>query len=384
MIIDEQYLQWATPRQTEIINAINSEGGYRAAARKLNTAQSNVSDSVKRVKKNAAAAGYSPDHDMTHVVPEGFHVKGVSTYFGEDGKPRGQWVKSGKDKTERTIEALKGAISDLITPIKGTIIPTDAPECTDKDLLCCYPIADAHLGMYAWGEETGEDWDVDISTMSILSSVKNLVDSAPSAETALIENLGDFLHTDSIENKTLRSGHQLDVDTRWARVYRKAARVYREIIKMALTKHHTVILKAVPGNHDDHASFTLAMLMQACFENEPRVTVELPINHFCYHRFGQVLIGMTHGEIKPDKLPLIMATDEREAWGETEHHVFHSGHVHHQRVFEFPGCTVESFRSPSAKDNWTHSKGYRSNRDMVMIKYHRERGEIGRVVEYIN
>jgi len=382
VIIDEEYLQWATPREREVIQAINSTGGYRKAAKKLGIGQGRVSDAVKRTRKRAAAAGYSPDHDMTRTVPEGFHVKGTSTLY-KDGKPQLQWVKSGKDNVERTIEALKEAVQDTLD-CSARAEPANPPENVDKDILCCYPIADAHLGMYAWGEETGQDWDVDISTMSILSSVRNLVESAPPAETAIIENLGDFLHTDSIENKTMRSGHQLDVDTRWARVYRKAARVYREIVEMALTKHKNVILKAVPGNHDDHASFTLAMLMQAYFENEPRVTVDLPINHFCYHRFGSVLIGMTHGEIKPDKLPLIMATDEREAWGETEHHVFHSGHVHHQRVFEFPGCTVESFRSPSAKDNWTHSKGYRSNRDMVMIKYHRERGEIGRVVEYIN
>ncbi len=41
---------------------------------------------------------------MVHTVPDGFQVKGVSTYYNDEGKPVGQWVKSVPDK-ERQLDA---------------------------------------------------------------------------------------------------------------------------------------------------------------------------------------------------------------------------------------------------------------------------------------
>ena len=39
---------------------------------------------IANVKKNAARRGWSPEHDMTRTVPDGFVAKGVSTLYGED------------------------------------------------------------------------------------------------------------------------------------------------------------------------------------------------------------------------------------------------------------------------------------------------------------
>jgi hypothetical protein len=41
------------------------------------------------VKRKAAIAGYSPEHDMTRTVPEPFVVRGTSTYYDKEGQPRG-------------------------------------------------------------------------------------------------------------------------------------------------------------------------------------------------------------------------------------------------------------------------------------------------------
>lgn len=381
--LTDEHLIYATPTEAKYAEAYNRLGSQEKVAAEFGVNNSSVSRALASLKKRAAGRGHSPEHDMTHVVPEGFHVKGVSTLFDAEGKPKVQWVKSAKDRDQRTLEALQSVIADLISEAQGVYTPREVPTESNSDLLCVYPLADSHIGLYAWGDETGEDWDADMAVKAITEAMFNLVAAAPAAETALLANLADFFHADNSTNETLRSHHKLDVDTRYARVFQIGVRCYRALIDMALTKHKTVIFKAATGNHDDHTGLALAMLMQAYFEKEPRVTVELPINPFAYYQFGQTLFGINHGMVKADKLPGIMANDQRELWGQTRFHTWLTGHIHHKTGHEFPGCTVESFRTPGAKDSWSHGAGYRAERDMVMIKVHRENGEVGRTIEAI-
>jgi hypothetical protein len=380
--VDDELLQFATEKQSLYLRTYKDCGSYEKAAKLLGVDPSTVRKSVASLKKKAISRGHSPQHDMTHIVPDGYSVKGVSTLYGDDGKPKCQWVKSSKDKTQLTLDALRYAVCEITSDVSGLYKPSTLSSDCNDDLLCVYPIADAHMGMYAWREETGEDWDSDLCAETLYNAMSSLVSQAPPAKTALIANLADFFHCDSNSKQTSRSGHILDVDTRWARVFRIGQRCYRQMIELALTKHEHVIVKSAIGNHDDNTGVALAMMMEAYFENEPRVTVDVPINPFAYYRFGETLLGLNHN-VKAAMLPSIMAADQREEWGKTRFHHWLGGHIHHQTFHEFAGCTTETFRSPSPKDNWTHSSGYRADRDMVMIKYHREKGCVGRIIEPI-
>ena len=76
---------------------------------------------------------------------------------------------------------------------------------------------------------------------------------------------------------------------------------------------------------------------------------------------------------------MIMAADREQAWGRTKFRYWLTGHVHNQRLWDFPGCSVESFRVLAPQDAWAFNKGYRSQRDMKAIIYHAEYGEVSRV-----
>ena len=158
------------------------------------------------------------------------------------------------------------------------------------------------MGMYAWGEESGEDYDVDIAETLLVNSMTELVESAPDSEECYIANLADYFHTDTAENRTRQSGNILDVDTRWGKIFQVGVRAKREVINLALKKHKRVVVSSGRGNHDDESIFCL-MMMKAYFENEPRVIINLPINPFAYYVYGRNLIGLHHGNIKADKLP---------------------------------------------------------------------------------
>jgi hypothetical protein len=115
------------------------------------------------------------------------------------------------------------------------------------------------------------------------------------------------------------------------------------------------------------------------YENEPRVEIDTSPSTFFYHRFGNNLIGVTHGDrTKFADLPSIMAADRPKDWGDTEHRHFLCGHVHHTKQQEFRGCFVESFNTLAPNDAWHTQSGYRSKRQIQRLDFHRDNGIVSR------
>jgi hypothetical protein len=153
----------------------------------------------------------------------------------------------------------------------------------------------------------------------------------------------------------------------------------RACIDAALEKHQEIKVINAIGNHDEQTGMAMSCILDAFYWKEPRVEIELSSAHVHYHRFGKVLIGVTHGDtIKPQQLPLLMATDRREDWGETTHRYWYTGHIHTHQLHDIQGVECESFRTLAAPDAWTASMGYRAGRDMRCIVHHCEQGEIER------
>jgi hypothetical protein len=99
--IDETLKEWATEDQKEKIDAINREGSYTKAAASLGVTQSSISHSIARLKRSAALHGYSPERGLTHPLPPGLMVNGVSNYYDSDGSLKGQWVKASVDRSAK-------------------------------------------------------------------------------------------------------------------------------------------------------------------------------------------------------------------------------------------------------------------------------------------
>lgn len=299
--------------------------------------------------------------------------------YDADGNVRLQWVKAKLSKTAE-LEALREAIEEIADEYKGVAKPVKPPQRNTSELLVAYPLGDPHVGMYAYGLETGsEDFDSDIARRDLLAATSRLVHIAPESERAVIVNLGDFFHADNNQNRTMRSGHALDVDTRWSRVLKVGCQIMIDLIGLALHKHKKVEVINAIGNHDDHSAVMLSAFLEAFFHNEPRVYVYPSVSKFHYVEHGRTLLGVTHGDTT--RLPTlggVMASDKPEAWGRTEHRYWLTGHIHNSSKLELPGCTVESFRTLAARDAWASAAGYRSGRDMYAIVYSKEFGEVER------
>lgn len=325
-----------------------------------------------------ARQGHAPAFDMTHPVPAGFMAKGISTMYDGDGNVRAQWVKSAIDplQQEAILAAAREAFSSTLPQVEARRAQGGAWL---KNLLAAYPIGDAHIGMRAWHEECGEDWDLAIAEQVQCAAMKALVEGAPPAAVAVIVNLGDWFHYDSMEPVTSRSGHVLDADGRYAKMIRVGIKVMRQCIESALDKHKRVRVVNVVGNHDDTGALWLSAALGHVYEREPRVTIEQSPAPFTYFRHGRCLVGLHHGHsCKADKLPGVMAADRPADWGATEHRYWWLGHVHHQSVREYPGVSVETFGTLAAKDAYATAGGWRARRDMKCIVLHAEHGEVAR------
>lgn len=378
-MVDPKLLEFCnTDHQRGILQRmINGEGGAVIAA-DLGVHRSMPDTLLRRIKRRAAREGHAPGHFVNGVAP-GFQMGKVTVQRGADGGIERTWERQSPD-AELAQEILQEVCAAIVEQSKGTFLPVAAPEYFDADTLTVIPMGDPHFGLLSWAEETGANFDLAIAERMTFDAVDRLCALTPSSGTALLLNLGDYFHADDGSNRTKRSGNQLDVDGRFAKIATVGVMAMVRCIRRLLEKHKNVVVRNNKGNHDEHQAQMLSICLMAWFHNEPRVTVETSPSSFFYYRFGNVLIGSTHGDgAKLADLPLIMATDNPSDWGGARFRVWHCGHFHHDQVKDYPGCTVETHRTLAANDAWHKHAGYRSARDMKALVYHRTHGEITRI-----
>jgi len=366
-----------TVRQVEILEAVILHGSNVKAAVAMGVQRRGVDGAINRIKAQAARQGHSPAHDMRHTVPDGYHVKGVSTLYGSDGKPSAQWVKSSID-ADRQAEMQRAAIAAMCEEIPkvGKINP---PVGTLGHLCNVYTLTDSHVGMLAWGKESGEDWDLSIAEATLVGCFQQMIDCSPKATTAFVNQLGDFLHYDGFESVTPTHRHVLDADSRFEKMVKTAIRVLRRVVAIALERHDRVVLLLAEGNHDPAGSVWLRALFHALYENEPRIhVIDSPLPYYA-HQHGDTLLAFHHGHLKKnDNLPILFAAQFAKLWGNTTRRYAHTGHRHHSEEKEHSGMTVIQHPTLAARDAHAARGGWVANRQVTSITYSDKHGQVAR------
>ncbi|CAI1821525.1 Uncharacterized protein conserved in bacteria [Serratia quinivorans] len=336
---------------------------------------------VRRVQERKAAfakKGFSPEHDMVHMVPDGFKVRGVSTLYGKDGKKSTQWVKSSID-AERQFELMQIAAKALAEDLPK-MKPAIAPEIADQHLLNTYIISDYHLGMLADEDESGDDWDIKIAERLLMKWFNAAIALAPNSSEAVLCLLGDTLHFDGMEAKTPTSGHILDADSRFHKVVDVAIRIINIVCQMLLKKHQKLKLIIATGNHDIASSVWLRAMFAALYSNEPRMEVDKsPDNYQCVE-FGKTSLFFHHAHrANFDRMEQVFVAKFREVFGRTKFSYAHCGHLHHAKLKESNMMITEQHRTLAAKDAYSSQGGYMSGRSASVITYSSEYGEVSRL-----
>ena len=360
-----------TDLQRQCVELRNQGFSHRDISNKIGVAQSGVTRHLQAAEKKAEKLNADPGFSIYE------RTKGRWYIDPESGEKRCDWDKTRRDKQD--VESLQESFRAAVEDVKPLPL-IKKPKINLKDSFVGYPMGDPHIGLYAWRQSAGEDFDCDIAERDLLNASDYLMSCTPNTEKCLIGNLGDFFNADN-KNNTTTAGTQQDVDGRWPRVLKIGISIMIRMIERALEKHQHVTVVNALGNHDEHTSIMLTVCLQHAFSKNKRVTIQDTYNSFHYFEFGKVLLGINHGDkIKKPLLPGIMAGDQPEAWGRTIHRHWWTGHVHHTTGFadEHNGCIVESFRTLAARSDWTHNQGYRAGRDMNAIVYHKEYGETDR------
>lgn len=250
-------------------------------------------------------------------------------------------------------------------------------ETVSSDLMTKYVIADFHLGMLAWAEESGEDWDMTIAMKTFTETMETVIQSTPASGKALIVNLGDFFHNNDSKGITPMSGHILDMDSRAPKIAAMGIRAMRYLLERAAEKHGSVDYVSVAGNHDIDQSYWLNLALMEAYSDHPAINIIWNPAPFYAYEFGLNMIGMAHGDrTNFNRLAFAMADNHSEMWGRTKFRVLDTGHVHHQREQDIGGVLVRSHRTMAAKDAYAAKGAYSAHRRMSAYTYHKTQGEI--------
>jgi hypothetical protein len=313
--------------------------------------------------------------------PPGQLLKGTSTLVGPKGEMLVQWIKTDRDRENEKLaqEAALKALCEKLEPLE----PREGPGLMDTrlELLNLYTLTDCHVGMLAWPRETGEPWDLKIAEQVLVDCFSRLVESTPVATTCIVNQLGDFLHFDSLKAVTPEHQNQLDSDSRYQRVVETAVRVLRRVIELALEKHEKVQVYMHEGNHDPAGSVWLRVMFAQLYANEPRVSVDTSPLPYVAYQHGKTMLAFHHGHLAAkESLPLLFAARFPEIWGTANARYVHVGHKHSIDVREYPGAVVEQHPTLASADAYAARGGWLSRRQASAITYHITRGEVGRVV----
>jgi hypothetical protein len=236
---------------------------------------------------------------------------------------------------------------------------------TKRGYLVEISVPDLHVGKLCWADETGENYNtkaaVDVYGMAIAHFLERIGELRVSSILLPVGN--DLLHVDNMVGTTT-AGTKQDVDGRWQKQFRVARQMLTDSIEQ-MAEIAPVDVVRVPGNHDTENSFYLCEVLDAWFHNHKNVSVENVPGTRAYRRFGNTLIGFTHGHrIRHDRLVQVMIEERPEDYGQARHREFHLGHFHKKREVQYVagdthgGMVVRVLPSLSGTDAWHHAEGW--------------------------
>lgn len=355
-----------TPAQREAVEAFEKYGSKQKAADVLGISRSALRDRLAHAKKYLEADDSIKsamnevgmrDIDLLH--SGWIKTEGASLYFQMPGADP-------VDLMAEVRTAFEG-----ITP--APIMP--APESSLADLCTVYPLMDVHLGMHAWGRETGqEDYSLKHAEADMRHALAKIMRLTPGSEQAILIIGGDFFHADDNTAQTPASRHNLDVDSRHWKVLDVGIRLVSDCIATLLSKHSRLHVRVLRGNHDEHSHLVLSFALAEKFANDPRLTVEKePFDLFMFE-WGRTSIFAHHGDKGNPQQLVNLISDICPFWSSTRHRYCFTGHVHHDKVKDLGPVRWHSLRAFAPADNYGAKFGPR--RAIQSITFHKIDGRV--------
>lgn len=331
-------------------------------------------DRVRRLRRDPAIAA-SMEAVGTSLVPALAWAKTKS----EDGTSYSVLLKPEQDSPADMAETIREAFEGM-----QAAEPVIAPAQVMADLCSLYPLMDAHIGMHAWGRETGsQDYDLRLAAMDMRQAFAKVLALTPPSEQAILLIGGDYFHADDNRAETPASKHKLDVDGRIHKVLTVGIAIIADTVERLLQRHQRLTVRVLRGNHDPHSHLVLTFAMVERYRLEPRVTVDCDPRDLFMMQWGKCAIFAHHGDKgKPQQMALYLS-DVCPFWSGARHRHYFTGHVHHDAAKDLGPLRWESLRAFCPPDSYAASMGYGGRRALQSVTFDKTDGLVLRAMDPI-
>lgn len=264
-------------------------------------------------------------------------------------KPRDEYLWTEKD-AQKIFASLKTDYRNKIN-----IYPQ---QCEKNNDILVLPIADFHLGLFADGLSTGNDYNLQIAEelyYHVLDDIINRVKDRKFEKILFIVG-NDFVNADNLSGTTTKGTPQ-DSSNSWFEIVNKATQLIIAGTDM-LTNIAPVDVLYVPSNHDLHTMFGVMQTIKAWYKNDDNVNVDDSPMTRKYYQFGEVLLPLSH-DIKVKEALKIITSEAKDKWSQSTHVYCMLAHLHTAMQYEKQGY-LEIMRLPtiSGHSRWTNQMGY--------------------------
>ena len=356
------------------VTEINFTGGVIKTVAQL-LAAAEIDTNVWEVKSKIANAWTTPTFQTTPI----YNSEGK--FIGEDKKPTYAQnyqvkVRLEQIKEEKDARDVAKIFQELVKEYKPPKIDTNryfkSVRKSEEINLLEVSLFDLHIGKLGWAGEVGENYDTKIATARFNDAIDNLIKRAQGFDISrILFPIGnDFFNSDNLHNTTT-NGTPQDEDLRWQKTFKMGCQLIVDGINKLKVLGVPIDVIVIPGNHDFERSYYMGTVIEAWFKDDDYVFVNNGASPRKYYKFGEVLLGFTHGNNeKEGSLPMLMANEEKESWGKTTFKEWHLGHFHRKRSTKYTvfdkgivlnedlGVTVRYLSSLSGTEEWHFKKGY--------------------------
>ena len=244
-------------------------------------------------------------------------------------------------------------------------------------------LMDAHLGLKGWSDNPWDDgfWTLEEAKSVYAEKTEALICrlSAQNVSSVVLPIGSDFFDFDSTNLKTVR-GTEQEVDTDFFHAVKGGVQLSFTIAERLASVFNDVRIHWVRGNHDESSSQIPAYMLWGWSKHVPNVTVDISAEPQSVFSWGNNLIGLAHGDGARNKKSLrhIFTNDHRDAWGETNHATWITGHKHHEKIIDNDGVSYIQVPTLVGSDKWHKKKVFSlCRRSLDAYVFEKNRGRVG-------
>jgi len=261
-------------------------------------------------------------------------------------------------------KAFRDNLHALPAPVRDVIKPDVSPEADILELA----LPDVHHGLRSLADETGQVYNLGISTSLVVHCTRDLLKKAGPVSKIVVPMGNDWLNADNAAGTTAHGTPQ-DEDQHWSTTFQRATAAAVAVIELCREYAETVDVLLIPGNHDTERSHYMATCLGYAFQNAPDVQIDAGLSPMKARLLHDTLVAWHHGDrAKPADLVAVMPDRWAELWGRSKWRELHMGHIHHEVEKDVGAVRVRNFRCLSAQSAWSSKSGYSNVRAATSVR----------------